>query len=326
MRRNVGRLVARCGLVVGGVRRRSARWSRTTPASGSRRSRCARRRARTASRSCTARCRGRCGTRSGRTGRSTRCRSPRSRTACTAARGSPTSSRSCSATPAGLRRARTSSPDEVLWSAHRAAKERMLGFIARTRGADAPRSGRAHDRLRAPLRDVQARRPALQPSRSGCCACSAIRSGRCRSSSPARRTRRRGRQGRDPARRRVRPRPRGRRPRRLPRGLRDDARPPARPGRRRLAEHAAAADGGVGHLRDEGGAQRRAELLDPRRLVGGGVLADARVRDRQRRRRPSGLGAGRGRRGGALPRARGAGACRRTTSATRTVSRRGGSG
>ncbi len=49
--------------------------------------------------------------------------------------------------------------------------------------------------------------------------------------------------------------------------VRDDARPPARPGRRRLAQHAAPADGGVGYLRDEGSAQRRLELLDPRRLV-----------------------------------------------------------
>ena len=74
--------------------------------------------------------------------------------------------------------------------------------------------------------------------------------------------------------------PHGGRPRRLPRGLRDDARAAARAGRRRLAQHAAAAVRGVGHVGDEGGAERRAQLLDPRRLVGRGVLAGRRVRDR----------------------------------------------
>ena len=72
---------------------------------------------------------------------------------------------------------------------------------------------------------------------------------------------------------RLRARARGGRARRLPRGLRDDARATARAGRRRLAQHAAAAARGVGHVGDEGGAERRAQLLDPRRLVGRGVLA-----------------------------------------------------
>ncbi len=72
------------------------------------------------------------------------------------------------------------------------------------------------------------------------------------------------------------------RARRLPRGLRDDARAAARAGRRPVAQHAAAAARGVGHLGHEGRAERRAQLLDPRRLVGRGVLAGLRVRDRRR--------------------------------------------
>ena len=136
------------------------------------------------------RCRARCGTSSGRTGRSTRCRSPRSRTACTRARGSPTSSRSCSGTLAPDFARALELDDDVLWAAHRAAKKRMLEFIARTRGAGEPRSRRADDRLRAPLRDVQARRPPLQPARAARAAARRSATGRSRSSSPARRTRR----------------------------------------------------------------------------------------------------------------------------------------
>src|SRR5207244_3760026 len=65
---------------------------------------------------------------------------------------------------------------------------------------------------------------------------------------------------------------------RLPRGLRDDAGAAARPGRRCLAQHAAAAVRGLGHVGDEGGAERRAQLLDPRRLVGRGGVSSLRIR------------------------------------------------
>ena len=149
----------------------------------------------------------------------------------------------------------------------------------------------------------------------------AIPSGRSRSSSPARRTRGRGRQGRDPAGGRVRARRAAARPRRLPRGLRDDARAAARAGRRRVAQHAAPPDGGVGHVGDEGGAERRAELLDPRRLVGGGRtrprsrLRDRRASDGRRDARRSRTAADAR---GALRGARATGDSRRTTSATRT--------
>ena len=48
----------------------------------------------------------------------------------------------------------------------------------------------------------------------------------------------------------------------------DIASPGTVPRLRRVAEHPPAAARGVRHERDEGGAQRRAQLLDPRRLVG----------------------------------------------------------
>ena len=79
--------------------------------------------------------------------------------------------------------------------------------------------------------------------------------------------RRRG-QGADPPDRRLRRRPRGPPPLRVPRGLRHRRRPRPVPGRRRVAEQPAAPAGGLRHVRHEGGAQRRAQLLDPRRLVG----------------------------------------------------------
>ena len=58
---------------------------------------------------------------------------------------------------------------------------------------------------------------------------------------------------------------------RVRRGLRHERRPAARAGGGRLAEQSAAAAGGQRHLRPEGRSQRRAEFLDPRRMVGRGV-------------------------------------------------------
>ena len=60
-------------------------------------------------------------------------------------------------------------------------------------------------------------------------------------------------------------------PDRVRRGLRHERRPAARAGGRRLAQQPAPAAGGQRHLGREGAAQRRPELLDPRRLVGRGV-------------------------------------------------------
>ncbi len=92
----------------------------------------------------------------------------------------------------------------------------------------------------------------------------------------------------------------------LRRGLRHAGRPHAGAGRRRLAEHAAAPARGLGHLRHEGGDERRAQLLDRRRLVARGLRRPERLGDRgqggrgrRRRARPRG-------RARALPPARGA--------------------
>ncbi len=241
-------------------------------------------------------------------------------------------------TDVDLRRARgpARAPVARLRARARARRRRALGCASRREEAHArvhrpharrrrARSGRADDRVRPSLRDVQARRPPVQPA-------GAAREAARRSppADPGARRRQgapggRGRQGRHPAGRRLRAQ-RGRHgPRRLPRGLRDDARAAARPGLRRLAEHAAPADGGLGDVRDEGGAQRRAQLLHPRRLVGRGVHAGARVRDRHRRGGGLGGGAGRTSTPSRSSRFSSSRCCRRSTSATSASCRRGGS-
>ena len=75
-------------------------------------------------------------------------------------------------------------------------------------------------------------------------------------------------QGADPADRAVRPQGRRAATGSCSCRLRHGDRPRAVPRLRRLAEHAAPSARGVRHERDEGRAQRRAQLLDPRRLVG----------------------------------------------------------
>ena len=83
----------------------------------------------------------------------------------------------------------------------------------------------------------------------------------------------------------------GRRQHRLPRQLRHGARPAPHARRGRLAQQAAPAAGGQRHLGHEGGHERRAEPLHPRRLVAGGLRAR---RDRLgHRRRQRGPGPGR---------------------------------
>ena len=88
--------------------------------------------------------------------------------------------------------------------------------------------------------------------------------------------RRRPRQGAAPAGGHLHHRPRHPPPARVPRGLRHLGGQDARGRRRRVAQQPAAPAGGVRHVGHEGGAQRRAQLLDARRLVG---------RDVRRRRR-----------------------------------------
>ena len=196
--------------------------------------------------SCTARSRARCGRRSGRSGVDDPDR-PRHQRRPPRARGSRPS---CAALlRRDRRRARRRRPSEAglgarrdrlaaaeLWRVHR-CRERALGRRAATRtrrsirtrsrsasrAASPPTSGRP-----APLRSRRLERLLGDPI------------ARCSSSSPARRTRRTTpRQGADPADRPARARPRAPRPDRLPRGLRHGHRARDRPGRRRLAEHAA---------------------------------------------------------------------------------------
>ena len=257
-------------------------------------------RSRTASRRCTARSRARCGPTSGRARPTPTCRSARSRTASTARPGSAPSSRT------------------LLRDARRAHRRRSGRATAGARRAVSPTrsSGSAHARRKRALVDVARRRfeRQLGGGSGGLCAldpdaltigfarrfatykratllfadspAAGLAPQRAVAAGAARRRRqgaprRRRRQGADPADRRALPRPALRRARRLPRGLRHGARARARAGRRRLAQHAAPAAGGVGHERHEGGDERRAQRLDPRRLVGRGLRPGARLGDRR---------------------------------------------
>ena len=85
------------------------------------------------------------------------------------------------------------------------------------------------------------------------------------------------RQGADHDGHRTRDRPADGRTGRVRPGLRHRDRRAHPAGHRRLAQHATSPDGGIGHERHEGGHQRRAESVDPRRLVGRGVLTVRRM-------------------------------------------------
>ncbi len=130
------------------------------------------------------------------------------------------------------------------------------------------RPGRPHHRLRPPrphlqAADADAARPgpaAVHPARPG--PAGAARGGR---QVPPRR---RGRQGTDPTGGALRRRPRGAAPDRLPARLRHVPRPVPLLGLRRVVEQPAAPAGGLRHVRDEGGAQRRPEPVRAGRVVG----------------------------------------------------------
>ena len=218
--------------------------------------------------------------------------------------GSARTGHGCSASTSGRQRGARRLPDEELWEAHRAQKRRLArflrsrlrdqfarhGLVARRAALDrdALRPRGAHHRLRAPLRHLQARRPALLRPPPPAPAGRHPRTGRCRSSSPARRTRptrpARSSSSTSSSSRRRDDAPR---PRLLRRGLRHAGRPDAGAGRRRLAQHAAPAARGVRHLGHEGGDERRAQLLDRRRLVARGLRRRERLGDR---RAPGGRG------------------------------------
>ena len=134
------------------------------------------------------------------------------------------------------------------------------------------RSERAHARVRTPLHRVQAADDAARAAR----AARAIALQRVapdathhrRQGPPARRTRPRVRAPVG----RVRATPGSPDPGGVPRGLRHGARRAARPGRRRVDQHAAPPVGGERHQRNEGARERRTQPLGTRRLVGRGMV------------------------------------------------------
>ena len=209
----------------------------------------------------------------------------------------------------------TAVPDEEFWRAHDRCRERLVTYARSAlrqqmagRGADLRRAGdrrrgarprRAHDRLRPPVRHVQAGGAAdAGPGPAGQAAERRQAAGpvRLRRQGPPGRQRR---QGPDPGHRPLRPRaPRGPPPAGVPGELRHGPGPAVRAGRGRVAEHAPPRHGGQRHQRHEGGRQRHPQLLDPRRLVGRGVRPRRRLGDRPGRgvRRPRAAGQGRGER------------------------------
>ena len=189
--------------------------------------------------------------------------------------------------------------DGELWETHQTLKVQLIETVRRRAAQQAERRGepadarraappgaqlrRADDRLRAPLRHLQARhadaarhrgvrRARQQPDDAD--------SVRLRRQVASARRPGQGRAARDRA---AAARPALRRQARLRRGLRHQRRPAPRAGRRRLAQQPAAAARGLRHQRPEGRAQRRLEPVDPRRLVGGGVRRPERLRHRHGR-------------------------------------------
>ncbi len=145
------------------------------------------------------------------------------------------------------------------------------------------RPGRAHDRIRPPrpvlqAADADAARPG--PAAGAAAASRAPDPDRDRRQEPPGR---RPRQAADRADGEVRRRPGAAAPHHVPARLRHRDGPLPLLGRRRLAEQPAAPARGVRHVRHEGRAQRRAQPVDPRRLVGRVVRRRERVGDSVRR-------------------------------------------
>ena len=239
--------------------------------------------------------------------RSTRCRSATSPTACTraswisrrdarrsttatwarAGRRSP-ATRACGSAVA--RRSPTRSCGAPTSAAASGWSPSPAGGCASSCGAGAParpRSPRPEEVLdpealtigfAPPLRHLQARHAAPARPRAPGPDPQRRRAGPCRSSSPARRTRGRRRQGAHP---RDRP---ARRAAGVPARASSSSRTTtwscARylvQGVRRVAQHAAPAARGERHQRHEGRVQRRPQPVDPRRLVGRGVHRETRA-------------------------------------------------
>ncbi len=171
-------------------------------------------------------------------------------------------------------------------AAARGALRRAARRADRVRRSGAPRAQprRAHDWIRAPVRHLQAREP--RAARYGRTASRWSTTRRCRfsSSSRARRTRATARAKKCCSRVvHVAARPAFRRKAALHRGLRHQRRPVSRAGRRRVAQHAATPPRSVRHERSESRAERRAQPVDPGRMVGRGLRRPQRFRHRARR-------------------------------------------
>ncbi len=156
-------------------------------------------------------------------------------------------------------------PADELWEAHQRQKLELAIFARGrlrdpvraprrgtrdARGARAgPRPGDPHDRLRAPVRHLQAGRAAVlrpRPDRAPAVGRGATDPGRLRRQGPPRRP---ARPGRDPGHLRPLAQPAAAGPGVHPRGLRHPDRPVPGPGRRRVAQQPAPAAGGLGHVR-----------------------------------------------------------------------------
>ena len=202
-------------------------------------------------------------------------------------------------TPSGPRSTRRRPAD--IWAVKRLLRERLVHDARRRlpqvepaardrRGrADVGRRGarprRADDRLRAPRAVVQAADADAARPRAAQAAAAPPRAPGAADHRRQGPPRRRRRQEADPGARPVRRRPRGAPPHRLPAQLRHRDGAAALPRLRRLAQQPAAPLRGVRHVGHEGRAQRRAQPVDPRRLVGRVVRRLERLGDPVRRRR-----------------------------------------
>ena len=226
-------------------------------------------------------------------------------------------------------------PADELWEAHQRQKLELAHLRPRppaqpvrpprrvaddARGArGGPRPVDPHDRLRPPVRDLQARRACCSPTSSAWRAMlwdeERPRPDHLRRQGAPRRP---ARPGRDPGHLRPVAQPAAPGPRVHHGGLRHPDRPVPRPGRRRVAQQPAPPARGLGHVRHEGVRQRHPQPLGPRRLVGRGLDGRQRLGDRRPGHEPRRGRPGLGGRAGPVPDPR-AGARSPPTTTARTA-------